>query len=158
MKRTIAVLALILLVVSVGGAQWATIRSDQMLCASKHYLISTGDSLTGLPIAYQGSNSLFLYGQIPDSIRITNWASSDTLKVDMDIKFGEGGISGYKYAYTYVDSIVAGAWKSRVIARSLYNGADVMGLALLQRSTGASAVAANNYLWVRIERYFSVRR
>lgn len=155
MKRTVVVVALILLVCLVASAQ--VVRSDRYTINGIGYANSAGDSATWIPIPYDGPARYgVLEGQLPDSIHVTTWGVTDTLALDMYLKYGPASSS--RYVWVYIDSIKAGTVSARKLTPStVFPGSiDRMTVVTLQRSAGAAVLAANRKLWVRVERFFTI--
>ena len=150
-----SLLVLSVLIATVALAQ--QIRVDDMLVGGmpKHYLASAGDSAK-FDIPYVGDRLPLLRGQLPDSIKISTWCNSDTLVLDIDVAVSVGGSA---YAYSYYDSVQAGAWQTHgVISGTVlgWGSGDILKVAAKQRATGASVVPANAKAAVRVERYFTI--
>jgi hypothetical protein len=163
MMRILGVLALVILSLGVLQAQTTTayMRVDNYLkVGGAHYANGAGDSLTALtviPIAYTGSGELSV-GQLPDSIRVVGMATSDTCSIDFNAKLYT---SAGRTTYVVADSLTTnGSTKIRVVgvSKATWYGYDGIAIAAKQRAAGASVVAANNKVLLRVERYFTLRR
>lgn len=165
MKNTLAVLVLALMVVSFASAQTTYLRIDDypMGAQGRVYPSATqaGDTIV-IPIPYVPSGSSAVYlnrGQWPDSIKIGVFGASDSMGMDIDVKFSAGGSAFY--AGKYVDSLstlgTKGAYKSTAISKVTWFGYDNIGIAVLSRALGAAGRAKTpTRAWVRVERYFVI--
>lgn len=120
-----------------------------------HYANSAADSVTGIPLVAP-ANVVYpsIQGLHPDSIRIQSAATGDTLAADLYVKATMKG-SGV-YTWTLVDSIKAKSFRSTLVSKTAYGGADIVGFRITQRASGASAVAANCKALVRLRLYYTV--
>ena len=101
------------------------------------------------------TNSLIVQGQIPDSIYVMGWASTDTLSGMLTFKAAP--TVGTGYTYTALDTLKSKAQKTLVVPRSAYIGAELIGASFKQFSSGASVLAANNKVWVRMRLIYRIR-
>jgi len=165
MKHLLVVVLLLLAIGQTFGQTAGSqdlIRIDNYLMQGKHYANSAGDSVTVFGIAYGGGDrftSSLAVGQLPDSIRVAVYGTGDTVNADFNLKVAP---AGGQYKYVLADSITVALTTKGVravgVAKASWYGMDNMVAAFLQRSSGASGVAANCKMTLRIERYFRITK
>ena len=165
MKKTLLVImALMLILPVVASAQVCRIRVDDYVQGPQGRVYpsatAAGDTMV-IPLAYTGNTyaGLIARGQYPDSLTYAVFGASDSMGMDLDIKFSAGGSAYYKYYL--IDSLTTlgtkGAYKQVAIGKGIWWGYDNIGIAVLSRALGAVGRAKTpTRAWVRLERWFII--
>ena len=154
MKKFSLVLALLMLI-TVGNAQ--VVRST--FPTAVEYLAQDTNSATvtstAIPIVVtEGIIGVAAQNQLPDSIRIIHYATSDSIKADVYISVATDTTYG---ANVQVDSVKSGALGYVTLSGSYFTSGTSFKVIIVRRSAGNAKKPKSCLFTAKVQKYFKVK-
>ncbi len=132
-----------------------TVRIDQVLFSQLHKANSTTRSDSVIPVTYQGTVYKNLNGCMPDSIRV-GWYSTATSDSIKDNVYWLYSYDGQTWLSTSIDTVNHQEQRGYTVPSAYWRSSNFIGVNNRFAATGNASVAAHSYLWMRIEKFFTV--